>query len=244
VLVMNLASDTERLAHINGEFSALPGFALRRVPGVAGETLPDAVCAALIGQPGHYARGTLGCFLSHVAAWEAVARLEADYAVVLEDDVTLLGFARLATLSLPADAGIVFINERLSPQWVHSPLEVLDLAPLLLRLDATRNGLGGDGYILRPAAARQLLAACRADLYGGHVDGRLLRLAVPPELLAALPEESWIRGVIEQHHDKSRMPQLGLLRGYTLSHGIVRHRGVASSRERGDSAALPEPINI
>lgn len=242
VLVMNLARDTQRRAQIQAAFSNLPGFAMRFVPGIAGETLPDTVCEALTDHAAHpFPKGTLGCFLSHVAAWEDVARLEADYAVVLEDDVELLDFSQLQALPVPGDAGIVFINERFSPQWNTSPMAVIGLDLLLLFLDVRRQGLGGDGYLLRPAAARALVAACKTDLYGGHVDGRLLRYAVSPAELAALPAESWIKTVITHHHVKRRMPRLGLVKGYALSRPLVRQRpGLGSSRLRAD-APLPLP---
>jgi GR25 family glycosyltransferase involved in LPS biosynthesis len=237
---MNLASDTARRAHIQEDFSNLPDFALQIVPGIAGNTLPDTICQSLTDHEIRpFPKGTLGCFLSHVAAWEKVATLNVDYAVVLEDDVELLGFGQLKNLSVPADAGIVFINERLSVQWGHSPLTVIGLDLLLLFLDVRRQGLGGDGYLLRPDAARKLIAACKTDLFRGHVDGRLLRYAVSPAELEALPEESWIKTVIIHHHDKRRLPQLGLLKGYALSKPLVRQRrGMGSSRLLADAPAL------
>jgi hypothetical protein len=85
-----------------------------------------------------------------------------------------------------------------------------------------------------------LLAACRKDLFYGHVDGRLLRYATSEEDLAQLPSDSWIAGVIRNHHHATLKPTLGLVRGYCLSEPLVRHRGIESSRETADQSLRPQ----
>jgi GR25 family glycosyltransferase involved in LPS biosynthesis len=236
--VMNLLSDTARRENVIAQFSKLPDFDLNVVVGVDGRELPNQVCLALA-QSEHWIRykGTIGCFLSHVKAWEEVARCSAPFAIVLEDDVHAAGLNRLSTLTLPSDAEYIFLNDRMTPAL--PPSAVLTALPVwraLRRVDSLRCGPGGDGYLLTPACALKLLAACRKDLFYGHVDGRLLRYATSEEDLAALPSESWIASVIRNHHHPSLKPTLGLVRGYCLSEAVVRHRGIASSRETADQA--------
>ena len=238
--VMNLARDAARRENIAAQFARLPAFELNFVVGVDGGDLPDQACYALTRLESWIRyKGTIGCFLSHVKAWEAVARCAAPFAVILEDDVDARGLHRLGAVDVPSDAELIFLNERLSAGAApSSTLEALPIWRALTRVDALRCGPGGDGYLVTPKGAAALVAACRKDLFYGHVDGRLLRYATSEEDLAALPANSWIGGVIRNHHHPTLKPQLGLLRGYCLSEPLVHHRGVPSSREDGDRTLM------
>ncbi|MBN8993910.1 MAG: glycosyltransferase family 25 protein [Rhizobiales bacterium] len=235
--VINLEKDRDRRDAILRQFDALPDLEPHVVEGVYGRYLPDSLCENLAKEK-HWARnkGTIGCFLSHVKAWEEVAKLSDRFAVVLEDDVNIAGLSQLADLAVPDDAEIVFINDRMSGEARGVPV-AMPMLRALQRLEASHGGPGGDGYLLTPAGARKLLAACATDFYFGHVDGRLLQYATGEEALAALPEKSWIVGVVRHHRHPTLAPTLGLLRGYTLSSPLVRHLGVPSIREAEDKGA-------
>lgn len=235
--VINLDKDRDRRDAILRQFDGLADLEPRIVEGVYGRHLPDGLCEHLA-QEKQWAKhkGTIGCFLSHVKAWEEVARLDDRFAIVLEDDVNVAGLARLADIALPEDAEIVFINDRMCGEGRGAPAAT-PMLRALQRLEASHGGPGGDGYILTPAGARKLLAALATDYYYGHVDGRLLRYATGEDDLAALPEKSWIVGVVRHHRHPSLVPKLGLLKGYTLSAPLVRHLGVVSIREAEDSGA-------
>ena len=241
VFVINLESDVARRADIVAGFSGLPGFSLHVVPAVAGALLADAVSEALVGDPEWSQRkGTIGCFLSHVEAWERVARLGRGFAVVMEDDVDIAELGRLHDVRIPDDGEIVFLNDRMSvgpapPGHAGIAPDVLPLRHALRKLDQIRSGPGGDGYLLTAHGAEKLLAACRADLFYGHVDGRLLRYATTRDELAAIGEDSWIGNVLCRHHHPDLMPELGLLKGYCLSFPLVSHKGLSSSRETEDA---------
>jgi len=251
-LVINLARDRERRDAVLGQFAGLPGLQPEIVTGIYGTSLPDSVCEALVREK-RWAKnkGTIGCFLSHVKAWEEVARISSRFAIVLEDDINVSALKHLPSLDLPADADIVFINDRMSPgDGLGAPI-ALPIARALRRLEAVRGGPGGDGYLLTPAGAAKLLAACGTDFYFGHVDGRLLRYASTEEDLATLPADSWIVGVVRHHRHPTLIPKLGLLKGYCLSVPLVRHLGVASIREVEDgklprasipAQAAPAPV--
>jgi len=233
VFVINLDKDRERRDLVLGQFSALPGFAPQIVEGVYGRALSDNACEILT-QEKNWARhkGTIGCFISHVKAWEEVARIGGRFAVVVEDDVDARGLKRLARLLLPADAEIVFLNDRMSPEEGDPEAPVaLPIIHALRKLDAERGGPGGDGYLLTPVGARKLLAACLKDFYYGHVDGRLLQYASGEKDLAMLAGDAWIARVIRYHRHPVLIPKLGLLKAYCLSRPMVRHLGIASIRE-------------
>jgi Glycosyltransferase family 25 (LPS biosynthesis protein)/Polysaccharide pyruvyl transferase len=233
VFIINLEKDKDRRDLVLNQFAKLPGFKPKIVQAVYGRLLSENVCEILT-QEKNWAnhKGTIGCFLSHVKAWEEVSRASEPFAVVLEDDADATGLRRLASLTVPDDAEIVFINDRMSPA-EGPPAEPtpLPIGRALQKLDAERGGPGGDGYLLTPGGARKLLAACLTDFYYGHVDGRLLRYATTERDIAMVPEDAWIARVIKYHRHPTLIPALGLLRGYCLSSPLVRHLGIASIRE-------------
>lgn len=240
VFIINLERDVDRHREILSQFENRPGFSPLLVTAVAGNTLPDQVVLALTESPIWVKqKGAVGCTLSHVRAWEQIARLEVPFAVVVEDDAETSRLEALHRLTFPADMAFVFINDRMSAQWEETELRVTGIVESLLRKDidrvrvghVDRDGFGTDGYILTPAGAAKLLVAYQRDLYGGHVDGRLLRYVTAPEELESLPDESWVKGIITHHHNQARLPELGLLKGYSLSSPLVWHRIMPSSRE-------------
>ncbi len=235
LFVINLRIDESRREIMAEQMSVLSGFAPSFVTGCDGRELAHNVCAALA----HDLRwaqlkGTIGCFISHVKAWEAVVASSAPFGIILEDDVDLKQLPRLSHFNIPNDAGIVFLNDRMSPCHPDDKPEVLPLWHALLRIDKTRSGAGGDGYLLTRSAASAMLDACTRDFYFGHVDGRILRYATSETDLAELSPDSWIASVIRHHHHQSLAPMLGLVKGYCLSYPLIWHRGIQSSREALD----------
>jgi GR25 family glycosyltransferase involved in LPS biosynthesis len=237
--IINLVSDVDRRAAVLRQFEGLTQFNPVIVSGILGRTLPEVACRALV----HHIewsrqRGTIGCFLSHAKAWEQVAGLPGRFGVVLEDDVDVAHLAAVCSWDLPTEAEIVFLNDRMAA--TSTPAKSPVIAPLsegLRRLNDTRSGPGGDGYLLTPQGARKLVEACRRDLFFGHVDGRLLRYATSDEDLAAL-KGTWLHNVIGNHHHPTLIPELGLLRGFTSSNPVISHKGVASSREAEDTLVV------
>jgi hypothetical protein len=240
--VINLERDAGRLAAINRQFDHLAGFTVKVVPGTFGQSLSDNACNILTRSANWVEfKGTIGCFMSHVKAWEEVSKLSEPFAVVLEDDVDVAALDHLSGLTVPDDAELIFLNERVSPCEPHDgPPRVLAMWHALKLMDLQRSGPGGDGYLLTPAGASRLLNACLTDTYYGHVDGRLLRYATREEDFRELPDDSWIVSVIKNHHHPQLRPTLGLVKGYCLSRPLVRHRGVPSSREAADKPQLNE----
>jgi capsular polysaccharide biosynthesis protein len=234
--IINLPRDTARRQQIEAQLADLPFITPHFVTGVDGGTLPDQVCEKL-SDSAFWAshKGTIGCFLSHVRAWEQLAATNAAYGLILEDDVDISGLQALERLHLPADFECVFINDRMSPKFGGDG--VVSMAEALGQPGHTA-AFGGDGYILTPGAAAKLVAACVTDLYFGHVDGRLARYATSPEDLDALGDTK-IETVLRTHHLKHRLPKLGLLKSYVAATPLVRFKVYPSSRAMLDEKAPP-----
>ncbi len=206
--------------------SACPGATLPRI--VLEQLAKDKAWAEL--------RGTMGCFLSHVRAWEEIVANKHDFALILEDDIDPRDLARITEISLPPDFDIVFVNSRMSPKAKAKPIEVLEITSALEHLEykTERKGSGGDGYILSLNGAKSLLAAIEQDGFYGHVDGRLLRYSVTENDLRVLPSDAVVAYIIRFHHSKTRPPLMGILRSFTLSWPLVWPRKTQSRREQID----------
>lgn len=92
-LVINLDRAVERLARIAGALDAL-GIAWQRLPAVDGSRLSQAQRDAKLDEREFQRRrgmpsvpGELGCYLSHVEAMRRLLDSDAQYALILEDDV-------------------------------------------------------------------------------------------------------------------------------------------------------------
>ncbi|PLX37437.1 MAG: glycosyl transferase family 25 [Hyphomicrobiales bacterium] len=111
VYVINLADNTGRMERSAAQLDA-QGIAFHRIDGVNGWAMSDDEIArvydpALNRRKARHplVRPEIGCYLSHVAAWQAIAEGEAEGGFILEDDFraeeTLAGALRL----LSADSG-------------------------------------------------------------------------------------------------------------------------------------------
>ena len=238
VFILNLERDHQRRAKMETQLQLLSGFEPRFVLGVRGSALPESVCLKLSQDVawGQKHKGTLGCFLSHVKAWELIAVINEPFAVVLEDDVEISRLGGLTTLEFPDDADIVFINNRMAPISNEKTPAAYPIWHSLIRLDeASQKGSGGDGYLLTPRGAQKLVDACERDAYFGHVDGRLLRYSVTESDLARLSEDSELKFIIRKHHNQRNMPQLGILNGYSVSPALVHSLFAPSVRSQEDT---------
>jgi GR25 family glycosyltransferase involved in LPS biosynthesis len=235
--IINLDSDEQRRQKMFSQLSDQKTFDVYIIDAIPGRIIPESA-RRVLAQDASWAshKGTMGCFLSHVKAWEAVATAASPFGVVLEDDVDVTALADLKDIDLPQDAEIIFLNDRMSPEEKHEgPAKVIPLWNALRKLDKLKSGAGGDGYLLTSIGAKTLVSACLKDFYFGHVDGRLLRYAASQSDLEMAGENSWIANIIERHHHSRLVPKLGLLRGYCLSKPIVRHMGLDSTREAVDT---------
>ncbi|MBT0586744.1 glycosyltransferase family 25 protein [Alteromonas oceanisediminis] len=97
-MVINLKRSSDRLAQLQQQFDR-QNMAFTRIDAVDGKSLSQADIAAVYdGQGGHYHKplnaGEIGCYLSHRRAWQSIVDNQLDFAIVLEDDITLTGDLR------------------------------------------------------------------------------------------------------------------------------------------------------
>lgn len=243
VLVISLdhcAGPFERLCK---EFRDSP-VAPVRVPGVRGSYLPDAAVRALGVRSEAPPKGTLGCFLAHVAAWEAMVARGLDVCLILEDDaVPVIDLpCRFASLAIPGDFDICFVNDRLQPQPDAEAIEQMDRCTVFDPIEALATkpldhcAPGGDGYFLSAAGARKLLALVELDGFGGDVDWRLVGYAATKRSAERLPPNS-VAAAVLRHVDCPVEPRL---RAFSLFPCLVRtapHRSTRMEENQRPTAA-------
>ena len=237
IAFVNLDRNTERRAWIERLFGQ--GTApLLRIPGVEGSRLPRPAVQRLLGTPSDPALvGTLGCFLSHAAAWESLALRGLDHLLVIEDDVIpLLDLpARLGPLGLPPGYDICFVNDRLEPRIDPAATDAPSLhrlADAMLGFPSDDNAPGGDGYIISAKGAAKLLAWVAQDGFTGDVDWRLLAYGMDPTAIAALPRHAFAWQTLDQL--RHSVPRGDRLHAYVLHPALIRTVGVSSDREDED----------
>ena len=237
IAVVNLDRNTERRAWTERLFGhGSP--ALHRIPAIEGSRLPLPAIKRLLGAPGDPALcGTLGCFLSHAAAWDSLTLHGLAHMLVIEDDVIpLLDLpARLGPLGLPSSYDICFVNDRLQPALepdrVAAP-SLHRLSDAMLGFDPNDNAPGGDGYIVSAQGAAKLLAWVAQDGFTGDVDWRLLAYGMNEAAIAALPRHAFCWQALDRL--RHRVPRPDRLDAYVLHPALIRTVGVSSDREDED----------
>ncbi len=228
IAMINLDRNPERLAELRRGFSRSAP-AVYRIPGVLGSALPDAEVRRLGGDPGM--RGTLGCFLSHVAAWKWMLAEGLSHCLVVEDDVmALLDLpAGLGALNLPPRFDVCFVNDRLQPELARTTgFEAVPLARALQDFAPDANAPGADGYLITAAGARRLLTWVGMDGCADDVDWRLLAYSLSDQDCAALPRPSVLRERLDGL--RRAVPRPDRLDSWVLFPALVRTVGLTSDR--------------
>ncbi len=238
IAVINLDRNSERRSWIERLF---PG--VHRIPAVEGSRLPGAAVSRLFSNPADAGgRGTLGCFLSHAAAWDWVRASGHRHCLVIEDDVIpLLDLpGRTGTLGLPPGYDVCFVNDRLEPRIDPARIDaptVRTLAQAMLTFPADDNAPGADGYFVSAAGAGKLLDWVAQDGFSGDVDWRLLAYGMTPEAIAALPRTAFAWTALDRLRHGVRRPDR--LDAWVMHPALIRTVGVSSDREDDDRG---EPV--
>ncbi len=232
IYVVNMDRNTERMTELDRQFatSAPPR---HRIPAVEGSRLPAAAVRRLAGDPAA-PRGTLGCFLSHAAAWEALLASGDEAALIVEDDVIpLLDLPRrLGGLNLPAGWDLVFVNDRLEPRRDFDAADAFTTQTLAATMQAFHpddNATGGDGYLVSREGARKLLDWVARDGMADDVDWRMVAYGTTPDDVAAIPPHSHARRELTRLHQG--IPRADRLSAHVLHPALIRTVGVSSDRE-------------
>ncbi len=236
IALINLDRNTGRRRGIARDFrhSQAPLF---RVAGVEGRLLPEPAVRRLGDAAAAAMRGTLGCFLSHVSAWETMLARKLAHCLIIEDDVVpMLPLpAGLQALNLPAGFDLCFVNDRLQPRLAAAQVvqstgwQALPLAQAFATFPPEDNAPGADGYLLSAVGARKLLAWVEQDGFAHDVDWRLLAYGLGEADCAGVPRHSHARGVIDTLRHLVRRTER--LDAYVLHPALVRSIAVSSDRE-------------
>jgi hypothetical protein len=217
-----------------------------RVAGVQGRLLPGPAVRRLVGDADTTMRGTLGCFLSHVSAWETMLARGLTHCLVIEDDVEpLLPLpAGLAALGLPAAFDVCFVNDRLQPRWGAARIAgqnrfvAVPFAEAFASFPPDDNAPGTDGYVLSAEGARKLLAWVEEDGFAHDVDWRLLAYCLSQDQCAALPPGHAF-GVLDTL--RRLVGRTDRLNAYVLHPALIRTVPMTSDREDGNRTSQTHP---
>lgn len=234
--VINLDRDEERLKLLTQGFVGVDDIKLSRMPGLLASSLPMIVQRRLGLSKVKPDAGALGCFLSHVKVWEAIAS-QSKWVLVLEDDATLISTTFVRKVSPPDDAEIVFVNHRSEPPPTTGSGDLIQYHPTLSLLRHKANPAtkisapGTDGYLLNPIGASKLIAAVSRDCYHGHVDWRLLRYSLDREQTQKIIAGTWMERVVPLSPEIGSPPWLwNIVKGYCMTPATIKPRAISSTR--------------
>lgn len=156
--VINLDRAPDRLERISAQLQRL-GLAFTRLPAVDAKALTPAQTAAL-DQPGYHRKhgmaplpGELGCYLSHVEAMRLFLASDAEFALILEDDVLLHDSLPAVLQGLMQHAGR-WDMVKLSAVHSGTPQPVLEVAPGHQLAVMLSRCTGSSAYLVNRRAAR------------------------------------------------------------------------------------------
>jgi GR25 family glycosyltransferase involved in LPS biosynthesis len=243
IMVINLKGDVEKLLRIRHELEGHGHVSWTRIEAVYGSSLPDDVCIKLTRDPySIIAKGAVGCFLSHVRAWELLANSGHKYALVIEDDANILDLSPVQPDFFPPDFDIIFSNDRTNyrDDWItgENEISVMPIELSAARIERRQRAVGTDSYILSRLGAKKLLEALSQDLYFGHVDLRLFAYCTRLDKLElAIGAETKLYGAVKNIQSVCRKENY--LNGYSLSKSITSHTPVRdTSRTREDRLGM------
>ena len=243
IMLINLRGDYQNLQRFEGAIEVYGKIDWERIEGVYGSSLPDNVCIKLTRDPySIIAKGALGCFLSHVRAWETLVHSEKTYALIIEDDAALVDLSFVVECNFPPEFDIIFSNDRTNPHddWttVNSAISLLPIIESAPRIEKRKMAVGTDSYIESKSGAAKLLDALKHDLYFGHVDLRLFAYCTRlNELEARVGQGAFLYDAVSKVQRACNRE--GYLIGYSLSRSITVHTATRdTSRTREDKLGL------
>lgn len=163
-LVINLRRSQDRLSHVTAQFARI-GIAFERIEAVDARERPEldqmtqnSVSTNRLRLTG----GEVACLLSHRACWMIIARGDAPYAAIFEDDIVFC--ARAGALLgnadwIPADADIIKLETFFHKTKVARKRIPVGPGFSISRLWADHVGTGG--YIISKQTASDLIEATR-----------------------------------------------------------------------------------
>ena len=208
---------------------------LHRIPGVKGGYLPDSLLPVFGGNVSRNFKGTLGCFLSHFAAWDRLLASEFDNALIVEDDFRpkLSMPASIAALGVPRDYDVCFLNERMQTKKLGDFDFVRVPDVISMRATPKWRACGNEGYLVSRQGAEKLVRQLLEDGFYGDSDWRLLTYSVDRSHIEKLGNDSFAKTAMKAHLKaiRERTP----LNAYAASIGLIGLVDTGSGREEQNS---------
>ncbi|MCE8535821.1 heparinase II/III family protein [Ruegeria pomeroyi] len=241
VRVINLDEDRPRLEPLQEKASDL-GYGLQRVGGVRGLYLPELLLRTIPGAA-KMERGTLGCFLSHLRAWEEIANGPDACGFIVEDDVKFADWMPrgLSAKVAASPYDLVICNRRIQEDELQpiedrsgDSVELLPLFDLLMEKPPEFRAPGGEGYFLTQRGARTLLETVARHGIHGDVDWFMIMQTLNPDQRSQFKDGTALK---RQARKISQLyPESPLLKGAVLSPWMVVHLAPPSRRKRDNKA--------
>jgi len=236
VLIISTAGSEHLYDKVAADVSGIGPFEPIKIEGLLGQLIPSVACINLtrdLNSPNN--KGTLGCFLAHVRAWEVIENSDCDFAVVLEDDVACTNMDLLVHSQLPHDADIVFCTPQTElkgsiseAHFENRELAFHRIANSIPQIDCATRAPGGYCYLLTPQGAGKLIRAVRDDLYFGHIDVRMFAYCIKESDLNSKNEPGNFSRALRNilNHTK----RSNYLIGYSSLPSLARHQFRLSGR--------------
>jgi len=231
------------------ELAAVPSSELHIVPPVLPDAIPKLICGVLARDENWSRQDALGPFLSHLAVWERIAQ-GTGTALLIESMVELRALTALRMLTLPEDADLVFVGDRMmTARGVENAghdhaksFKVVSMIDILALIDSTASGPAADAYLITPAGAAKLVAACVEDGLFGFVGGRLVQYATTEADIKPFAPTSRAFSVARRHRHPQLPPKYGIVRGYGVTPAPLPARKPRAAADAASPVAEPEKV--
>jgi GR25 family glycosyltransferase involved in LPS biosynthesis len=230
IYLINLDRDETRLARSLKQINCPT---VNRIPGVKGSYLPDWALNILTNGIGAQLKGTCGCFLSHVSAWEEFLKQDrVDVALILEDDACVLyGLPNLISdLKFPNDFDICFANERMQAmENDFSGFKLLKIEDVVKTKPDDWSSAGTDAYFISRKGANRLLQMISVDGIAGDIDWRLIFYSLSNGLVYEAAKNQGFFGRSLEFHLLQTV-SMEKIEAYALQPALVRQFAAGSVR--------------
>jgi hypothetical protein len=219
-ICINLDQHTEKWERARQE-GTLSNLNILRLPGIKGSYLADRLLPLLGRGVSKNFKGTLGCFLSHFAAWERLLASDLDHALIVEDDFRpLLSLpSSISSLGLPPEHDVCFINERMQTTEIGEFGFIPVPEVVAMRASPRWAACGNEGYIVSRKGAEKLIQRVIEDGFFGDSDWRMLSYCVVPEHVSRLDSDSFASKALKAHLHVVRPREP--LQAFAASIGII-----------------------
>ena len=230
--VINLDCDLQNFEKVESIAGEVP-LNIERISGIRGSSIPLFLIEKTVVNYEHDLQmGTVGCFLSHVKAWEKIASNGSGF--VFEDDITFQNMETLCELTEELQTyDLVFVNNRMCGEAVVDNTRNNCVNPLkkeiLARSEKNQIACGGDGYYLSQAGAQRLVDLISNKGIFNDVDWFIFYCAVGNNNLDEIRGNRTFHRKLSFFSDTYELAD-PILKGGSLAKSLVTHAPTQSRR--------------